>query len=275
LEFFAPTRVLAGIERRSFELGLSLQLGLLDHVNPACDTARAERVMNDLLSRQVDGIIWAVPGHADSSEWVAAMFGEIPVPVVFVNTCSSPNREVVAMDNRHGGRLGTEHLLAQGYRRIGIISGPPRWWESEEREAGWRSAMMEAGIADLEDLRAEGDWSAASGEAAFDTLYRHVRGIEAVFASNDQMAQGALQVARRLGLDVPGDVAVVGFDDIPEAAYFCPPLTTVRQDVKALGALAVERIYSMISARQREEVYQTGVSWLVPRLIVRESSVRE
>lgn len=270
LELFGPTRVLAGIESKATELGFSLLLSLLDQLDPA----RADQIINDLLSRQVDGIIWAVPGHVDSFEWPSARLQEIPVPTVFLNKCQTPGQVIVAMDNCYGGKLAVEHLLAQGYRRIGLISGPENWWEAQERKASWRSTLQEAGIDNSDELAVDGDWSAASGEAGFHTLYTRAPDVEAIFACNDQMALGALRAARRIGLDVPRDLAVVGFDDIPEAAYFYPALTTVRQDPKKLGALAVERMHRMILARQRDEAYNPGLGWVKPRLIVRKSSIR-
>jgi LacI family transcriptional regulator len=271
LELFGPTRVLAGIEGKATELGFSLLLSLLDRLDPD----RVDHIISDLLSRQVDGIIWAVPGHVDSFEWLATRLETVSVPTVFLNKCQTPDQEIVAMDNRHGARLAVEHLLEQGYRRVGLIAGPQPWWEAEEREVGWRSTMQEAGLDSLDQLRVMGDWSAASGEAGFHTLYALAPDVEAVFACNDQMALGVLQAARRLGLDVPRDLAVVGFDDIPEAAFFCPALTTVRQNPKALGALAVERMNGLIQAGQRDEAFDTGMSWVKPRLIVRKSSVRD
>jgi LacI family transcriptional regulator len=271
LELFGPTRVLAGIERKSAELGFSLLLSLLDRLEPG----RVNDIIGDLLSRQVDGIIWAVPGHVNSFEWLDSWHKEVPVPTVFLNKGDSSGQEIVAMDNRRGASLAVEHLLKQGYRRVGIITGPAAWWETQEREAGWRSTMQAAGIDNLDELRAEGDWSAASGDVGFQALYSGAPEIEAVFACNDQMALGALQAARRFGLRVPQDLAMVGFDDIPEAAYFCPSLTTVRQDPKALGALAVERMHSMIQARQEEGIHSPGVSWIKPELIIRQSSVKE
>ena len=270
LELFGPTRVLAGIESKANELGFSLLLSLLDTVDPQ----RASGILNDLLSRQVDGIIWAVPGYVGSTQWLAPLLERISVPIVYLNRNQDPTKEVVAMDNHHGGRLAVEHLLAQGYQRVGLITGPREWWEAGEREASWRSTMQEAGIDNLDDLSVVGDWSAASGEAGFHTLHAQAPDIEAVFASNDQMALGTLRAARRIGLKVPEDLAVVGFDDIPEAAYFYPSLTTIRQNPKALGALAVERMHCMIQALQKDEDFGPGASWVKPRLIVRKSSVR-
>lgn len=271
LELFGPTRMLTGIERAATELGFSLLLSILDRLDPN----RMDAIINDLLSRQVDGVVWAVPGHVSFFEWLVDKLGGVTVPTVFLNKCPDPGQQVVAMDNRLGARLAVEHLLEQGYRRIGIVKGPRGWWEALEREAGWRATMQAAGIDSLGELEAEGDWSAASGDAGFHSLAAQAPDLDAVFASNDQMALGVLQAARHLGLDIPQDLAVVGFDDIPEASYFNPALTTVRQDPRELGALAVERMNQMIQARQQDRTIEPAVSWVQPRLVVRASSVRE
>jgi LacI family transcriptional regulator len=271
LELFGPTRVLTGIERAATELGFSLLLSILDRFDPN----RMDSIINDLLARQVDGVVWAVPGHVSVFEWLVDKLGELTVPIVFLNKCPDPDQQVVAMDNRLGARLAVEHLLEQGYRRVGVITGPRGWWEAQEREAGWRATMQAAGIDKLGELEAEGDWSAASGDAGFHTLIARVPDLDAVFACNDQMALGVLRAARHLGLDIPRDLAVVGFDDIPEASYFSPALTTVRQDPRELGALAVERMNEMIQARQEDRTIEPSVSWVRPRLVIRASSIRE
>ena len=263
--------MLTGIEQAATKLGFSLLLSILDRFDPD----RMDAIVNDLLSRQVDGVLWAVPGHVSIFEWLADRLGELAVPTVFLNKCQDPGQQVVAMDNRYGARLAVEHLLEQGYRRIGIIKGPRGWWEAQEREAGWRVTMQEANIDNLGELEAEGDWSAASGHAGFQALVGRASDLEAVFACNDQMALGALQAARHLGLVIPRDLAVVGFDDIPEASYFTPALTTVHQDPRELGALAVERMNQMIQAREEDRAIEPGVSWVRPRLVIRASSVRQ
>ena len=271
LEYFGSSGVLTGIERKTNESGFSLLLSLLDQFQPA----RVDHLLGELLSRQVEGIIWAVPGHVPNFDWLIEKFERISVPVVFLNTAQTNSHVIVAMDNRLGGRLATSHLLEQGYQRIGIITGPADWWEAQEREMGWRQAIGEAGQGDLEPLKAVGDWSAASGEVGLHTLHAKAPDLEAVFASNDQMALGALQAARRIGLRVPQDLGIVGFDDIPEAAFFLPPLTTVRQNLKALGASAVEQMKNLIEARHNDEEFNPGIAWVTPRLIIRKSSLKE
>jgi DNA-binding LacI/PurR family transcriptional regulator len=146
---------------------------------------------------------------------------------------------------------------------------------AQERLNGWREVVDTAGYSDIDSLIVEGDWNAPSGDVGLHALLDRNPEMDAVFSSNDQMALGALQAARRLGLCIPEDLGIVGFDDIPEAAYFYPPLTTVRQDTRKLGAMAVERINTLIQAKHEGENIEPSTSWLEPRLIVRKSSVKK
>jgi LacI family transcriptional regulator len=270
LEYFGSFSVLTGIEQRANELGFSLLLSLLDRIEPP----HVNKSINELLSRQVDGIIWAVHWQVNTSEWLRPTFEQMTVPFVFLNKPTHADDVIVAMNNRLGGRLATQHLLEQGYSRIGIITGPQDWWEAKEREAGWREVMEQAGVNDLERLSVVGDWWAASGDVGLYTLYAKSPKIDAVFTCNDQMALGAMQAARRLGLEIPKDLAIVGFDDIPEAPYFYPSLSTIHQDVKSLGALAVEQINNLIKARENDQDFIAEVSWISPKLIIRQSSIK-
>jgi DNA-binding LacI/PurR family transcriptional regulator len=247
-------------------------LSLLDQF----DSARIDAILDNLLSRQVEGIIWAVPGQAQLLEWVTAKTENLPVPLVYLNKNQCDDHVVVSVNNQYGGQLATQHLVEQGYQRIGIITGPPDWWEAQERERGWREVLQETGLdRDLDLLKVNGDWSAASGDVGLNALYEKSPDLEAVFVSNDQMALGALQAARRLGLRVPQDLGLVGFDDIPEAAYFYPSLTTVRQSTNKLGALAVKTINNLIRARRENEPFVPEILQIKPRLIIRKSSKKD
>jgi LacI family transcriptional regulator len=277
LSYYGPSRVLTGIERRANELGYSLLLNLLR--DP--ETEDGEEIFHNLLARQVDGIIWAVPEIGANRDWVAEQLvqkaDDALVPVVFINMEPRDGLAVAAMDNRAGGRLATEHLLAQGYRRIGIISGPCSWWEAQQREQGWREAMTAAGVNphELDGLKVTGDWYPSSGEKGLEELLRRCPDLEAVFACNDPMAAGALLAARRLGHTVPETLAVVGFDDVPEAAYYFPSLTTVRQPLSQLGGQAVELLNRMLSVPvDGEELPSSQTLWLHPQLIIRNSTMR-
>jgi DNA-binding LacI/PurR family transcriptional regulator len=271
LGYFGPTSILKGVEQKTNELGFSLLLSLIDDFEPS----RINDIMDNLLSRQVDGIIWAVPGNDSMVGQLSSRFKHVTVPVVFVNKSKSDDDIVVDLDNQYGGRLATEHLIEQGYHCVGIITGPCDWWEAQKRQDGWREVMGERDVPDLEMLEVVGDWSASSGEVGLRQLLAKSPQIDAVFASNDQMALGALQAARDMGIRVPDDLGIVGFDDISEAAYFYPPLTTIRQDAETLGAMAVDQMCNIIRAREAGEVYKPDVIWAKPRLIVRDSSVRE
>jgi DNA-binding LacI/PurR family transcriptional regulator len=271
LVYYGSSSVLTGIENKTNELGFSLTLSLIDRVEPS----RVDRILYDLLSRRVEGIIWAVPGDINTFAWLAEKFSKVQIPLVYISKGENEAEHIAAVDNRLGGKLAPEHLCQQGYRRIGIITGPSSWWEAQERLNGWRDVVQAADYVDVDSLIVEGDWNAPSGDAGLHILLDRNHGIDAVFVSNDQMALGALQAARRLGLRVPEELGIVGFDDIPEAAYFYPPLTTVHQDARNLGAIAVERINTLIKAQQEGETLEPKTLWLEPRMMVRESSVRK
>jgi len=269
IKYFGPSRTLAGIEQQINELGYSLLLNLLYDA----EHDRGEASLNSLLARQVDGILWAVPEIGSNREWLCERAREIDTPVVFLNMEPRDQSVMAAVNNYQGGRLATEHLLAKGYRRIGIIAGPVTWWEAQQREMGWRDALQEAGAGDnLDGLWVAGDWTPSSGETGLRQLLEQSPDLDAVFASNDQMALGTLQAARQAGRRVPGDLGVVGFDDIPEAAYFYPPLTTIRQNLVEMGREAVRLLIGVLQAQQQEESFSPEVRWITPELVVRESS---
>ena len=279
LDYYGPSHTLVGIEREANHLGYSVLLDLLHHPEPD----RAEKVLRRLLSQQVDGVIWAVPEIGSNRAWLKDNVVNLGVPLVFTNMQPRPGAAVIAVDNLEGGRLATEHLLAQGCRRIGIITGPLSWWEGRQRELGWQSALAAARVEPLERFKAYGDWSATSGDACMRQLLEQSPDLEAVFVCNDQMALGAVRVASELGRRIPQDLALVGFDDIPEAAYFVPRLTTVRQDLFELGARAVETCNRLIELQMNsdadsalsgdgQEKARTEMIWIHPELVVRNSS---
>lgn len=271
LNYFGSSSVLTVIEGKINELGFSLTLNLIDKFDPS----QVEAILYDLLALRVEGIIWAVPAIDQYIDWLSSKVSRIQTPVVYINKGPTESDFVSALDNQLGGRLGTTHLMQEGYQRIGIITGPLNWWETQQRLAGWREIVVKAGYANIEDLVLEGDWTARSGEVGLHTLLAQEPRIDAVFVSNDQMALGAMQASRRLGLRIPDDLGIVGFDDIPEAANFYPPLTTIRQDPRELGAMAVERIDAIINARGTGVDLEPNISWSQPGLVVRESSLRE
>ena len=271
LSYYGPSRVLTGIEHRANELGYSVMLSLLH--DP--ETNDGKEIFDSLRSRQVEGILWAVPEIGANRAWVEALPRPLACPVVFINMEPDENAIITAIDNREGGRLATEHLLSQGYRNIGIITGPGSWWEAQQREQGWRDAMQTSPSCNLETLKVAGDWYPSSGASGLEELLRRCPSLDAVFACNDPMAAGALQAARRLGRRVPQDLAIVGFDDTPEAAYYEPPLTTIRQPLAELGARAVDQLVQSSGVNfENDPGAIQHYQWMHPQLVVRESSSR-
>ncbi len=268
LEYFGPSHILSGIEKEANRLGYTPLLNLVRQ--PERNDVGV--IIDDLLARHVDGIIWAVPEIGSNRAWVETIRSRLQVPLIFLSTRPRPGLFVVDVDNRLGGRIATEHLLAKGHRHIGVITGPATWWNADQRRLGWQDALKAAGLPVDERLVVEGDWSAASGERALHRLLTVQPDLDAVFACNDQMALGVIRAAYTLGLRIPGDLAVVGFDDIPEAAFFCPSLTTVHQDVVELGRRAVTEFVRLLQEQQREGDNGAHAVLLAPRLVERESS---
>ncbi len=178
------------------------------------------------------------------------------------------------MQTLHGGAQATRHLLDQGRRTIGVITGPVTWWEARERYKGWKETLVRAGLTPSRSLVVAGDWSAASGEQGMRQLLERQPNLDAVFACNDQMALGALGAIYSAGRRVPQDVGIVGFDNTPESAYFLPPLTTVHQHLVDVGRAAVQTLHQLVQAgRQSEKHIELKTTLLSPELAVRASSL--
>ncbi|MBN1145746.1 MAG: LacI family DNA-binding transcriptional regulator [Anaerolineales bacterium] len=271
LKYIGPSRTLNGITVQAEELGYALLLKEL----PGFHTVDIKPILNFLVSRHVDGIIWAVPEIGANRERLQQQLNGLSIPVILLTMSAREGMFIVAVDNYLGGRMATEHLLEQGYRHIGHITGPLDWWEARQRKAGWHDALQEAGIPAIEHNWTSGDWSSASGQKAMLQMLENYPQMDALFIANDQMALGALQIICKHGIKVPDDLAMVGFDNLPESEYFSPPLTTVRQNLRQLGNTAVRELVRIIDVdRLGEQAIEPKVITLHPELIVRESSIR-
>jgi len=269
-EFYGPSHTLVGIEQKIRQLGYTLLLDLLHHP----ETENVERILNRLLSQQVDGIIWAVPEIGNNRAWLSQKKLRLSVPMIFTNMAVQPGLSIVAIDNQLGGCLATRHLIEKGYRQIGIITGPLDWWEARQRKLGWEEALQAAGLPVDPRFAVEGNWSASSGEQCIRRLVEQFPEIQAIFASNDQMALGVLQATHAAGRRVPDDLGVVGFDNIPESAYFWPALSTIEQPLIELGHQAVQRLSQIIDAAQQDgSPVKPELITLTPSLVVRQSSL--
>ncbi len=267
-QLFGPAQLLTGIEQQATELGWHLMLQIVDPAKPN----DYDRVASNLISQKVEGVIWAYPELTGERERAFHQQIQPHAPIVFLSMGPQPGSAVLNVDNRYGARLATEHLIERGYRHIGIITGPMTLWSARQRKLGWQDALASARLPHRNRQVVEGDWSAASGEAGLLKLVERFPKLDAVFASNDQMALGVLKAADRLGLRVPGDLGVTGFDDIPESAFFKPALTTVHHDLLELGRLAVRELDRVIQAQREGKPAATTSLVLQPRLVVRESA---
>ena len=183
---------------------------------------------------------------------------------------SKPNSYCVHCDDRNGARAVTRHLLERGHRHIGVINGPPIGAVAAmaERLLGHQQALAEAGLSFDPALMVYGDYTRLSGQIAAESLLALPKPPTAIFSFNDRMAMGAIGALHTVELRVPGDVAVVGFDDIATAADFSPPLTTVRQPSKKVGQVAAQMLFELIAG---EPVEQKEIV-LPAELIIRQSS---
>lgn len=276
LDYFAPSRIVVGIEQRSSELGYSLFLNLISHPT----AAGAKIILYTLADHHVDGIIWAIPEVDENHEWIQHLsLNDLP-PIVFLNMQPQSGLETISVDNHLGGYLATQHLIDQGCQAIGMISGSPGWWESHERMVGWQDALVRAGFDPIPRRIVQADWSVETGMLAMQKLLSQAPEIDGVFASSDDIALGALTAAKRAGRRIPEDLALVGFDNIPQSAYFQPPLSTIDQPLSRTGQTAVDLLLERIESRQSKNKHSNDnvrakALTLEPRLVVRESSCQK
>src|SRR5512146_161337 len=167
LKHIGPSRTLNGITSAAEEAGYSLLLKELSRY----DAEDVVPIFQALFSRHVDGIIWAVPEVGENRNWVDRQSLDLKIPIVYLAMEPKQTISTVSIDNYLGGRMAMSHLLEQGYRRIGHISGPMDWWEARERVASWRDALSDAGL-EIEDTHCvDGNWSPASGGLAIEKLF--------------------------------------------------------------------------------------------------------
>ncbi|MFI8891728.1 LacI family DNA-binding transcriptional regulator [Streptomyces paradoxus] len=257
---YGPASILTAINTAAQEAGYlvsSIALDTADH-----DTV--VEAVNRLSAEGADGVIAIAP-----QLWVGRALAEttdLGTPLVVLENALDEETPLVTGDSRTGARKATEHLLGLGHSTVWHIAGPTGWTSADHRRASWRATLQAAGAAVPAAL--VGDWSADSGYELGRSLARRPD-VTAVFASNDQMALGLLHALHEAGRSVPGDVSVVGYDDVPEAAHFLPPLTTVRTDFAEIGTRSLRLLLDRIDGPGERPRGDT----LVPvDLVVRASS---
>lgn len=257
---YGPTSSIAAVEDAARAHGYWVNSAHLSDTEPA--TIRD--ALEHLRQQAVEGIIVHAP-QVRVFDVLADM--DVRVPYLGLHSAERGIAEL-ADDQLRGARLATEHLIDLGHVDIVHIAGPRDWIEAESRMQGYLHALSDADLTTRAPIL--GDWSADFGYHAARELSRR-RDFTAVFAANDAMALGVLHGLRDAGLDVPGDVSVVGFDDIPLAAHSAPPLTTVHQNFAALGERAITALMAAI-AHGDEVVGAAAAVDVGPGLVVRGST---
>jgi DNA-binding LacI/PurR family transcriptional regulator len=239
--------------------------------------ASVDAMFDQMIERQVDGIILAGPEIGHSHDWLDDYpLDELPMPLIALNARPRASVEVVGFDNFLAGQNATRHLLSLQRRRIGHLSGPQNRWVAQRRMEGWQSVLDEAGLPECKAFCVEGNWEAESGGPGLRRLLELCPDLDAVFVSSDRMALGVLMEAHSLGIKVPEQMAVMGIDNDTQSAYFNPPLTTMTQDTPQMAEVALRQLVRRICDGHGEsyppDCAMEESSTMTHRLIIREST---
>lgn len=248
------------IESAAFEAGYSVIL-----CNTENNFEKESHYLDVLTKNQVDGMIFVTTGErSDSLKDIVEM--EIPT-VVMDRDFPGLKLDVVSADNLQGGYLATQHLISLGHKRIGCIAGPSRINPSARRVIGYKQAIQEAGLNVEPEIIVNGDFHPETGWKIGRAMMSQKNAPTAIFACNDLMAMGVLRAATELGLRVPHDIALVGYDDIELASYTNPPLTTIKQPKLEMGLAVLNFILRRVQDKQ-----SAPQSALLPvSLVIRDS----
>lgn len=251
--------IIRGVEEAAHAAGLGT---VVSAVHQQRDSTR--QWMQNLRARATSGVVFVI---SDPTPSLHAELHMLNIPMVIVDPSGTPSPDVptIGATNWAGGLSATEHLLRLGHRRIGFIAGAKRLMCSRARLDGYRAALESAGLPVDEELIRQGDFYHESGFSGGRALLDLDEPPTAVFASSDQMAFGVYEAARQHGLRVPDDLSVVGFDDLPEARWACPPLTTVRQPLSEMGLLAARTVMRLTKGEAIESPRVELATELVPR----------
>jgi LacI family transcriptional regulator len=257
---YGPAATLLGVERAARQANHGLSIVTLEQL----DRAGVADAVNRLAEQSVAGVVIIAPLMT-----AAAAAHSLPtgVPAVVVESHAAGDLPTISVDQVAGAQLAVEHLLRLGHETVWHISGPRDWLEARDRVDGWRQALEASGRRVPPVV--PGDWSPRSGYEAGGELAGRPD-VTAVFCANDQQALGLLRFLHERGVRVPGDISVVGFDDIPEAEYLSPPLTTVRQDFDEVGRRCLAALLDILEGQRTP--LSPNHPRVEPTLVVRRSS---
>lgn len=253
--------IIQGVEERCYAAGYNVII-----CNSNDDPERQASYIRVLAEKRVDGLILVAAG---SDEIVRATIGELKIPLVLLDReVAELDYDLVEVDHVAGGLIATRHLLELGHPRVACISGPSGLSPSSQRNAGWKQALADAGVERFDSDLVRGDFTPLGGYLAMQELLKCTPAPSAVFVCNDLMAIGALAAAREAGVCVPGQLSIVGFDDIDLAAYSAPPLSTVVQPKLTIGTLAAELLLERVEEHRDSQRHIV----LAPELKIRAST---
>jgi DNA-binding LacI/PurR family transcriptional regulator len=255
---YGPASTLFGIEQAAHDADYGVSVVSVRVTNRRSVLSAIDR----LRSQAVDGILVIAP---QSGAVHTVLETPADIPVVSVEAGPPDGVPVVEVDQFTGAQLATRHLLELGHRTVSHIAGPADFVEAQERIAGWRATLEEAGAPVPAVL--VGDWFARSGYELGRRLMLDPE-VTAVFAANDPMALGLLRILHETGRRVPDEFSVVGFDDVPEAPYYTPPLTTIRQDFMQVGRSSFALLLEEMERGSRSSEHIR----IAPELIIRQST---
>jgi len=256
---FGPASTLHAVQSAAREKGYKTTIFSLKSEDRESIISGIKELMND----GVDGIVIIAPQVSGAQE-LSDVVGTFPA--VLVENESSASLPSVNVDQLYGAYEVTKHLVNLGHKFIAHISGPKDWYESGKRLQGFKKAVKEKKLDD--SLVWEGDWSSSSGYNAAKKILKNQK-ITAIFAGNDAMALGALKAVSEAGLQVPADISLVGFDDLPESPFFTPSLTTARQDFHEVGEQALAILLGLINKKKA----RMNVA-IKPEILIRDSTAK-
>lgn len=261
-----PASVASGLEAAAYEAGVHVVISVARQGATANNHA-AQDWVDRVLERDGAGVVLGLIEPAPDQ---LARLRQAQVPIVVIDPLSDPPPDVISVGttNWAGAYEATTHLLDRGHRRIALVTGPPHHLYARARTAGYRSAMAAAGVEVLPELIRHGSYDRASGAEQVRTLFAAPEPPTALFICSDHMAIGGYEALAEAGLRVPADVSIVGFDDLPEARWVAPALTTVRQPLKDMGGSALRTLLRLMNG---DELESPRVE-LATTLVVRDST---
>lgn len=258
--FYGPAQMVANLEQTARAKGYTLSLASINSLR----SEELSQAVQTLLRQRVDGLMVIAPLQQVESARLEQLCPG--TPLVLIDAEPTAQIPFTSIDQYSGARQAAQHLLQLGHQQIAFIGGPTNWHDALQRQRGWLSALREARLEPVAQL--EGDWGADSGYQAVQNLLVKSSAFTALLVANDQMALGALLALSEAGLQVPQQVSLVGFDNIPESAFFQPPLTTIDQDFVTLAQRSLEQLLALIEMPELAPKMQ-----LIPaQLLVRRST---